>query len=78
MSKVSIRELRNEGGEVIDRVLAGEVITVTRAGAAVAVLRPADRPGIDRLTLLRRWRHLPPLDPAEFRRDIDQTLDATL
>ncbi|MCC6184817.1 MAG: type II toxin-antitoxin system prevent-host-death family antitoxin, partial [Microthrixaceae bacterium] len=32
MSEASIRELRNHGGEVVDRVRAGEVVTITRDG----------------------------------------------
>ncbi|MGQ0519936.1 MAG: type II toxin-antitoxin system Phd/YefM family antitoxin, partial [Actinomycetota bacterium] len=30
MAEASIRELRNHGGEVIDRVAAGERVTITR------------------------------------------------
>ncbi|MHB1469709.1 MAG: type II toxin-antitoxin system Phd/YefM family antitoxin, partial [Solirubrobacteraceae bacterium] len=32
MSDVSIRDLRNHGGEVVDRAASGERITITRAG----------------------------------------------
>ena len=78
MRTVSIRELRNQGGEVIARVLAGEVITVTRSGAAVAQLRPAPRRGLDRETLWRNWSHLPALDARAFRRDVDRAIDVTL
>ena len=38
--QVSIRELRNHGGDVVDRVAAGENLTVTRPGKPVAELRP--------------------------------------
>lgn len=31
MASVSIRELRNHGGEVVERVMAGETVTVTLA-----------------------------------------------
>ena len=40
MGTATMRDLRNHGGEVIDRVLAGEEVTVTRDGVAVAALRP--------------------------------------
>ncbi len=40
MAEITIRELRNHGGEVVDRVAHGEQITVTRAGKPVAELRP--------------------------------------
>jgi len=78
MSNVNIRELRNHGGEVINRVLAGECLTVTRAGRPVAELRPLPWPGIDAATLLGRWRNLPHVDPDRFRRDIDEVIDASL
>ena len=32
MAKVTIRELRNQGGEIVDRAARGEQITITRAG----------------------------------------------
>jgi len=38
MAEVSIRELGNHGGEVIDRVARGEQLTVTRSGKPVAEL----------------------------------------
>ena len=44
MADVSIRDLRNNGGEVVDRAARGEPITITRAGKRVAELRPLSRP----------------------------------
>jgi len=41
---VTIRELRNHGSDVIDRVEAGECLIVTRAGRPVAELRPTQTP----------------------------------
>lgn len=78
MAEVTIRDLRNHGGEVVDRVVAGECLTVTRSGRPVAELRPLTRPGIDAATLLERWRNLPHVDPAAFRRDIDEVIDTSL
>ena len=78
MNDVSIRELRNHGGDVIERVLAGESLTVTRAGAPVAELRPVPKPGIDATALLQRWRNLPRVNAGEFRGDIDEILDGSL
>ena len=37
---MSIRELRNKGGEIVDRAASGERITITRGGKAVAELSP--------------------------------------
>jgi prevent-host-death family protein len=75
---VSIRDLRNRGGKVIERVLAGESLTVTRSGTPVAQLGPVRRPGLDRNALVERWRRLPPVDPEAFRRDLDTFLDSSL
>ena len=78
MMKVTIRELRNQGGQVVDRVLGGESILVTRSGKPVAELRPIRSRGLDLATLLARWRHLPSIDPDKFRADLDAALDPTL
>jgi prevent-host-death family protein len=78
MHTVSIRDLRNQGGKVVARVLAGESLTVTRAGTPVAELRPVRRLGLDRETLLQRWRRVPPIDPEELRRDVDAVVDPSL
>jgi prevent-host-death family protein len=77
MAEVSIRELRNHGGEVVDRAMRGEEITITRAGKAVAELR-AVSPPLSAEALVARRRHLQPLDPAAVRRDLDAVVDAGL
>jgi len=76
--EVSIRELRNHGGEVVDRVAAGERLTVTRAGKPVAELRPLGRPGVPAKVLLERWRRLPHVDADRLREDLDGLLDPAL
>lgn len=78
MADVSIRDLRNHGGEVVDRVEAGERVVITRAGRPVAELRPLARRGPDPVTLLDRWRRLPHVDPDAVRRDIDTLIDPSL
>ncbi len=78
MEEVSIRELRNHGGEVIDRVVAGERLTITRDGKPVAELRRLGPPVVSARALLERWSRLPPVDLARFRRDADRIIDATL
>ena len=78
MDVVTIRDLRNKGGEVIDRVAAGEPLTVTRDGRPVAELRPVRRAGLRADALLRRWQRLEPVDPSAFRRDVEAVLDTTL
>ncbi|MCQ3803788.1 MAG: type II toxin-antitoxin system prevent-host-death family antitoxin [bacterium] len=78
MAEVTTRDLRNSGGVVLDRVLAGERLTVTRSGRPVAELRPLSRRGPDPATLLGRWRHLPHLDPVALRKHIDEVIDPSL
>lgn len=78
MADVSIRELRNHGGEVIDRVAAGERVTITRDGRRVAELRPLGRPPVPSAVLVERWSRLPDVDPIRLRHDLDQVLDARL
>lgn len=76
MAGVSIRELRNQGGEIVDRATRGEEITITRAGRPVASLRPVSPEPLGADALLSRWRSLPAGDRAALRRDIDAVLDA--
>jgi prevent-host-death family protein len=78
MSNVTIRELRNHGGDVVDRAARGEQITITRGGKPVAELRPAAVPALTAEALLGRWRRLPRVDPARLRADLDELLDARL
>lgn len=78
MPEVTIRELRNHGGEVVDRVARGEYVTITRAGKPVAELRPLRRPASSAEVLLARWRKLPAIDPVALRADVDRTLDPRL
>jgi len=78
MTEFTIRELRNHGGEVVDRAAQGERITITRAGKPVAELRPIGRPPLTAATLLTRWRRLPPVDHRAMRADLDEVLDPAL
>jgi prevent-host-death family protein len=78
VADVSIRDLRNHGGDVVDRAARGEAITITRDGKPVAQLRPISAGPLAAEALLERWRSLPPVDPQRLRADIDETLDARL
>jgi prevent-host-death family protein len=78
MAEVTIRDLRNHGGDVIERVLAGEQLTVTRDGKPVAELRPLRRSPLSASALLERWSRLAPIDPEALRADIDELLDTSL
>lgn len=76
MADVSIRDLRNHGGEVVDRVQRGERLTITRDGKPVAQLVPLPRPTAPLAELRRRWARLPAVDPGALRDDLDAVVDA--
>ena len=78
VGEVTIRELRNRGGAVVDRVATGERVVVTRDGKPVAELRPL-RPRVRTAAeLVRRWRRLPQVDGDAFREDVDAALDPSV
>ncbi len=80
MDNVSVRELRNNGGRVLQRVAGGETLTVTMDGQPIADLRPLPGRGLTAATLLQRWRRLPlpPVDAQQLRTDLDRVLNASL
>jgi prevent-host-death family protein len=78
MDTVTIRELRNRGGDVVDRVEAGQRLTVTRDGRPVAELRPIRSRGVASAALLERWRRLPAVDADALRRDVGAVVDQSL
>jgi prevent-host-death family protein len=78
MSEISIRELRNHGGDVVDRAVKGERLTITRSGKPVAELRPLSREPVSLSVLIARRRSLPSLDPDRLRQDLDRVLDPAL
>ncbi|MDQ3989186.1 MAG: type II toxin-antitoxin system prevent-host-death family antitoxin [Actinomycetota bacterium] len=78
MDEVTIRDLRNRGGEVMERIERGETLIVTRAGVPVGELRPLPRPRITASALLARWRSVPAVEAEVFRADLDAVLDPSL
>ncbi len=78
MSSVNVLELRNRGGEVVERVARGASVIVTKGGAAVAELRPIPKPALDRETLFERFKRLPSVDPEALRRDLDRVIEPSL
>ncbi|SEQ43700.1 type II toxin-antitoxin system Phd/YefM family antitoxin [Microlunatus flavus] len=78
MVSVSVRELRNNGGAVLDQVARGESVVITRDGTEVAELHPLRRRGRTAADLVARRRTLPVVDVDRLRRDVDDVLDQTL
>ncbi|CAN5705426.1 hypothetical protein BH20ACT2_BH20ACT2_23180 [soil metagenome] len=78
MAEASIRDLRNHGGDVVDLVVTGERVTITRSGTPVAELRALRPPPLAAEVLLSRWRNVPVIDPDRLRADLDGVLDPLL
>jgi antitoxin (DNA-binding transcriptional repressor) of toxin-antitoxin stability system len=78
VSEVPIRDLRNHGSEVIDRVRRGERVTVTRDGEPVAELRQLPRRRLSAVALIERYQLLPRVDADQLRADVDATIDQSL
>lgn len=78
MANVSIRDLRNHGGDVVERAQRGEQLTITKAGQPVAELVALRRPPLPLDALRERWARLPQMDPAGLRRDLDAVIDPTI
>ena len=75
---MSVRELRNQGGQVLDRVERGETLCVTKDGDPVAELRPIRRRSLPPEELIARAKRRPKVDPERLRHDIDAILDQSL
>ena len=78
MKQVSLQDLRKSVGDVLSRVEHGEKLVVTRAGRPVAELRPLSRASASPAELIARRRHLPPVDPAALRADLDAIIEPGL
>lgn len=70
---MNTRELRNNGGEIVDRAARGEQITITRGGKPVAQLSPLHpEPTAD--VVLERFRGQTPIDYETFRAEVDEVV----
>lgn len=75
---MTIRELRNRGGAVIDRLGPGEAVIVTRDGEPVAELRRLGRRPLTTEELQKRYKNVPRIDYDELRADLDAIIDPWL
>lgn len=78
MREVTVRELRNYGGQVLDSVERGENLVVTRDGKPVAELRPLGTSGLTSQALLDRWKGVPVIDGESLRADVSRVLNLEL
>lgn len=58
---------------MLDRVAAGERVTITRDGKPVARLELVVRGRLSAGALVERFRRLPRVDPRRLRADLDAT-----
>ena len=73
-SAVTVFELRSDSGQVLDRVLAGELLTVIRDGQPVAEMSPISIPaGLS--TLKTRASRLKAIDPISLRNDLEELVE---
>lgn len=75
---MTVRDLRNNGGEILDAVMRGEGMTVTRQGRAIAELQPLRGPGVRIETLQKAFKRGPTLRHDELRADMAEFLDMSL
>jgi prevent-host-death family protein len=66
MTTISHRDLRNNSGQVLDRVRRGETIGVTNHGELAALLVPPNLPKIDQLVAAGRVRRARSDEPLGF------------
>jgi prevent-host-death family protein len=73
---ISQRQLRNDTGEIMRRVEAGESFIVTRNGVPLAELRPLQRRRfVSRDEVLEAFRGAPRIDYHRLRADLDAVVD---
>ena len=73
---ITQRELRNDSGEILRAVEAGETVVVTRNGVPAAELRPLrHRVFVGRDEVARAAASAPWIDRERFRSDVDVVVD---
>lgn len=74
--EVTQRELRNDSGEIMRRLDAGEEFVVTRNGVPVGELTPLRRHRfVSSVAAVAMFRGAPPVDAERFRADLDAIAD---
>jgi prevent-host-death family protein len=73
--EITQRELRNESGEVMRALDAGESFIVTRNGVGVGELTPLRRRRfVDRAAVLAAFASAAPINAVQFRADLDDLI----
>lgn len=78
VTSISQRELRNESGEIMRRLDAGESFIITRAGVPVGQLSPLRRQRfVTAEAVAEAFGGAPRIDADRFRSDLDAIADPT-
>jgi prevent-host-death family protein len=73
---ITQRTLRNDSGEIMRGLDRGESYIVTRNGVPVGELVPVRRRAtVPAEVLLAALAGAPPIDPARFRKEVDDLID---
>ena len=73
---ITQRQLRNESGDIMRALDAGESFVVTRNGVAVGELKPLDRRRfVPRDAVVAAFAHAAPIDSRRFRADLARIVD---
>jgi antitoxin (DNA-binding transcriptional repressor) of toxin-antitoxin stability system len=76
VKEITQRQLRNDSGQIMRAVDAGESFVVTRNGVAVGELGPVRRRRfVIRDAAQAAFARTAPIDRARFRADLDRPLD---
>ena len=76
--EITQRELRNQSGEIMRAVDAGETFVVTRSGVPVGELAPLRRHRfVSAEAAVALFRAAPPVDYRRLRGDLDAIADQT-
>ncbi len=78
MESITQRQLRNDSGEIMRRVDAGESFVVTRNGTELAELIPLRRTFVPAEAVIAAFRGAPRIDYAQFRSDLDAMIDQSI
>jgi prevent-host-death family protein len=79
LRKITQRELRNESGDIMRALDAGESFLVTRNGVPVAQLTPVQRSMFTpKQRVIEISRNGPRVDYKQFRADVDALVDQSV
>lgn len=78
MNTITQRQLRNDSGEIMRRLDAGESFVVTRNGTPVAELTQLRRRFVTAEAVVAAFKGAPHIDFAQFRADIDAIVDQSI